>query len=94
MPSYTITINNAKKPISADPDTPLLWIIRDNLGLTRTKFGCGKGICGTCTVNYRGKSVRSCTLTIASALEGLICHCGTYSRIRKAIHLATNKKED
>jgi isoquinoline 1-oxidoreductase subunit alpha len=72
MPSYTLTINNVKKIISADSDTPLLWVLRDNLGLTGTKFGCGKGICGSCTVHYNGNSVRSCSLTIADAQEGNI----------------------
>ena len=72
MSTYTLTINNETKTISADPDTPLLWVIRDNLGLTGTKFGCGKGVCGACTVQYNGNSVRSCTLPIAAALEGNI----------------------
>lgn len=152
MPSYTLTINAVKRTVSADPDTPLLWILRDNLGLTGTKYGCGKGICGTCTVHYNGNAVRSCALPISSVLEGnivtieglsekgnhsvqqawmkldvpqcgycqsgqimaaadllsknenptdkdinvamqgVLCRCGTYSRIRKAIHLAANKQ--
>lgn len=154
MPSYTLTINNEKKVISADPETPLLWILRDILNLTGTKFGCGKGLCGACTVHYKGDQVRSCTLTIAAALEGnittieglsatevhpiqqawidldvpqcgycqsgqimaaaallskkskpseddidtamngIICRCGTYTRIRKAIQQAVKKLEE
>ncbi len=72
MPSYTLTINNYKKVISADPETPLLWILRDSLGLTGTKFGCGKGLCGACTIHYSGRAVRSCTFPVASALDGNI----------------------
>ncbi|MCP4977555.1 MAG: (2Fe-2S)-binding protein [Maribacter sp.] len=154
MPSYTLTINNEKKVISANPDTPLLWVLRDILDLTGTKFSCGIGSCGACTVHYKGNPVRSCTLTVATALEGnittieglsadgtqpiqqawkdldvsqcgycqsgqimaatallsknpkptendintamagIICRCGTYTRIRKAIQLAASKSEE
>ena len=72
MPSYTLNINNDKKVISADPDTPLLWVLRDILDLTGTKFGCGIGTCGVCVVHYKGNPVRSCTLPIAAALDGNI----------------------
>lgn len=152
MPSYTLTINAIKRTVSADSDTPLLWVLRDNLNLTGTKYGCGKGICGTCTVHYNGNAVRSCALPITSVLggnittieglsekenhpvqkawmeldvpqcgycqsgqimaaadllskngkptdkdinatmQGMLCRCGTYSRIRKAIHLAASKQ--
>ncbi len=152
MPSYTLTINAIKRTVSADSDTPLLWVLRDNLNLTGTKYGCGKGICGTCTVHYNGTAVRSCALPITSVLEGnivtieglseneshpvqkawmeldvpqcgycqsgqimaaadllsknenptdkdinaimqgMLCRCGTYSRIRKAIHLVASKQ--
>jgi len=154
MPSYTLTINNEKKVISSDPETPLLWVLRDILDLTGTKFSCGIGLCGACTVHYKGNPVRSCTLTIVSALEGnintieglsadgiqpiqqawkdldvsqcgycqsgqimaaaallsknpkptendinaamagVVCRCGTYTRIRKAIQLVANKLEE
>lgn len=138
------------KPVSADvePDTPLLWVIRDTLGLTGTKFGCGVSSCGACTVHVDGVATRTCTLPVedvagqsVTTIEGLadgdtlhrvqqawldqqvpqcgycqsgmimaaaalltenpkpsdediddaidnICRCGTYSRIRKAIHQA------
>lgn len=72
MPSYTLTINNVKKTVSVDSDTPLLWVLRDSLSLTGTKYGCGIGMCGTCTILHDGKAVRSCTLTIAAAVEGNI----------------------
>jgi len=72
LASYTLRINNIQKEITAAPDTPLLWILRDELGLTGTKYGCGKGQCGTCTIHYNGNAVRACTLPVSSALEGNI----------------------
>lgn len=72
MPSYTLTVNNVRKTISVDSDTPLLWVLRDELGLTGTKYGCGQGLCGSCTVQHKGNAIRSCTITVASALEGNI----------------------
>jgi isoquinoline 1-oxidoreductase alpha subunit len=54
------TLNNNPVSIDADPKTPLLWVIRDRLGLTGTKYGCGAGLCGACTVHIDGKAVRSC----------------------------------
>jgi isoquinoline 1-oxidoreductase alpha subunit len=54
------TLNNNPVSIDADPKTPLLWVIRDRLGLTGTKYGCGAGLCGACTVHVDGKAVRSC----------------------------------
>jgi len=134
--------------VSVDEDTPLLWVLRDELGLTGTKFGCGRGLCGSCTVHLNGESTRSCMTTVDYAegndittIEGLspdvthfiqeawiaeevpqcgycqsgqvmaaaallernpnpsdqdidvgmkmnLCRCGTYQRIRKAIHRA------
>lgn len=69
MPSYTITVNNLEKTVSVDADTPLLWVLRDKLGLTGAKYGCGKGLCGACTVQYKGNAIKSCTLPIAAVLE-------------------------
>jgi aerobic-type carbon monoxide dehydrogenase small subunit (CoxS/CutS family) len=144
----TITVNNQMVNVDADPDTPLLWVLRDNLGMTGTKFGCGMALCGACTVHIDGNATRSCVLPLSAAagksittIEGLskdrshavqkawleidvpqcgycqsgqimsaaallkknpqpndadidaamsgnICRCGTYPRIRKAIHRA------
>jgi isoquinoline 1-oxidoreductase alpha subunit len=143
----TLSINGRPHPIDADSDVPLLWVLRDDLGLTGTKFGCGMGLCGACTVLVDGVPQRSCTLTAAAVagksittIEGLsahrdhpvqkawiaesvpqcgycqsgmiltavallrrtphpsdadidgamtnICRCGTYDRVRKAIHRA------
>jgi isoquinoline 1-oxidoreductase alpha subunit len=149
----TITVNTKKYEVDAIPSTPLLWVIRDIIGLTGTKFGCGISQCGACTIHLNGKATRSCVTPISMAegkqittIEGLtdsvghrlqkawlaedapqcgycqsgqlmsaaallhekpnptdadidtamainICRCGTYQRIRKAIHLAATLKE-
>jgi len=144
-------VNGRRHDLDVSPDMPLLWVLRENLGLTGTKFGCGLGQCGACTVHLDGNAVRSCT-TLASgaagkkvitieglsptsshplqtawvaeqvpqcgycqsgqlmsaaalltktprptdaqidaAMSGNICRCGTYQRIRKAIHRAANQ---
>ncbi len=141
----TLTINGQSRSADVEPDTPLLWTLRDALGLTGTKFGCGVGLCGACTVHVDGQATRSCILPASAAqgkqittIEGLskagehpvqkawiahdvpqcgycqpgmimaaaalleakpnptdadidtaitnICRCGTYARIRQAIH--------
>ncbi len=67
MPSFTI--NDQPMQFALDPDTPLLWALRDAANLTGTKYGCGTGDCGTCTVDIDGKAVRSCQISIGS-IEG------------------------
>jgi len=64
-----ITVNGAKRTANVDDDTPLVWVLRDTLGLTGTKFGCGMGVCGSCTILENGKAVRSCQIP-ASAAKG------------------------
>ena len=150
MASYTLTINNQTFTVDASPDTPLLWVLRDELELKGTKFGCGKAQCGACTVHLNGAPIRSCSLPISAvkgkvttieglssdgshalqkawveldvpqcgycqagqlmsaaallakkpnptdadidtAMSGNLCRCGTYTRIRQAIHLAAQK---
>ncbi len=141
-----IIVNGKKYQVDVDSDTPLLWVLRENLGLTGTKFGCGIAQCGACTIHVDGQPIRSCITPIASvkekkittieglsadgshpiqkawiaeevpqcgycqsgqimsaaallaakpkpsdadidaALSGNICRCGTYQRIRRAIH--------
>lgn len=152
MASFTLTVNNQKHVVEVDPDTPLLWVLRDELELKGTKFGCGIAQCGACTVHFNGNAVRSCSLPVSAATKGKIttieglssdashpvqqawmetdvpqcgycqagqimsavallakkpnpteadidiamsgnlCRCGTYTRIRQAIHLAAQKK--
>lgn len=65
----SFTFNGKPVTVEADPATPLLWIIRDHLGATGTKYGCGAGLCGACTVHVNGKAERSCQMQ-ASALQG------------------------
>ncbi|MBI2404402.1 MAG: (2Fe-2S)-binding protein [Gemmatimonadetes bacterium] len=147
MPSYTLTVNGKQQTVDVAADTPLLWVLRDNLGLTGTKYGCGIAQCGACTVHLGGVATRSCMTPISAVggkpvttIEGLsssgshpvrqawiaedvpqcgycqpgqlmaaaallartprptdaqidaamtnICRCGTYQRIRAAIHRA------
>lgn len=141
-----LVVNGKKHLVDVEPDTPLLWVIREKLGLTGTKYGCGEGICGSCTVLIDGKAERSCQMPVKDAkgknittiegvpkdhpikkawlaeevsqcgwcqpgqimsavalirekpkptdgdidraMEGNICRCGTYQRIRAAIHTA------
>ena len=150
MAKISLTVNGKKQTVDVPPETPLLWVLRDSLDLTGTKYGCGIGVCGSCTVHLDGEAVRSCSITIASCqgksvttIEGLspdlshpiqkawleldvpqcgycqpgiimsaaallkqkklptdadidagitnLCRCGTYNRVRKAIHLAAGK---
>jgi isoquinoline 1-oxidoreductase alpha subunit len=141
-------VNGRPQSVDAPPDTPLLWVLRENLGLTGTKFGCGMALCGACTVHVDGDAIRSCVRPVSSvagkdvltieglspdgshplqqawiaedvpqcgycqsgqimaalallkekarpsdadiddAMSGNICRCGTYGRIRRAIHRA------
>jgi isoquinoline 1-oxidoreductase subunit alpha len=63
----TITVNGEKRTFSGDPSMPLLWYLRDEVGLTGTKFGCGAGVCGACTIHVDGEAMRSCLTTIEMA---------------------------
>ncbi len=151
MAQYSLKVNGKTFKVEADPQMPLLWVLRDNLGLTGSKYGCGIGQCGACTVHINGEPMRSCSLPIDgvgkakittieglstdgshpvqkawesvdvpqcgycqagqimtaaallkknpkpsdtdidSAMAGNICRCGTYNRIREAIHQAAQK---
>lgn len=148
MPTYTLDVNNKNYTVDVDQQMPLLWVIRDFIGLTGTKFGCGIAQCGACTIHIDGSPVRSCSFPVAGAvgkkittiegvsqnidhavqkawielqvpqcgycqsgqimaavallkrtpkptdkdidgaMQGILCRCGTYQRIRKAIHRA------
>jgi len=146
---FTLDVNGSAHTVDVDADTPLLWVLRDDIGLKGTKFGCGIGLCGACTVHLDGVPVRACGVTVAgvkkaavttiegigngaigarlqrawldvdviqcgycqagqimsaaallahnsapsdadidSAMDGNLCRCGTYLRIREAIKLA------
>ncbi|MCL4171409.1 UNVERIFIED_CONTAM: hypothetical protein GTU68_035849, partial [Idotea baltica] len=66
MADFSINVNGQSKNVSVDPDTPLLWVLRDELNLVGTKYGCGIAQCGACTVHLNGKAVRSCLLPIVA----------------------------
>ncbi|MCA1748206.1 MAG: 2Fe-2S iron-sulfur cluster binding domain-containing protein [Sphingomonadales bacterium] len=95
-----MTVNGQPVHYRMDPRTPLLWALRDASNLTGTKYGCGIGVCGACTVHIDGEAVRSCQVTLAEAEDAdpsddeidaaitNLCRCGTYPRIREAIRLA------
>jgi isoquinoline 1-oxidoreductase alpha subunit len=70
--AYTIEVNGAKRTVDVDGDMPLLWVLRDELDLKGSKFGCGAGLCGACTVHIDGKAVRSCLVTVASVHDGAV----------------------
>ncbi|HET7706228.1 MAG TPA: (2Fe-2S)-binding protein [Thermoanaerobaculia bacterium] len=151
MADIRLTVNGKVKTITASPDTPLLWVLRDELALTGTKFGCGMGLCGACTVIANGEAIRSCSTNVGDvsgqkittieglsadashpvqkawmvenvaqcgycqagqimsavvllakhpnptdedineAMSGNLCRCGTYNRIRSAIHRAAEE---
>jgi isoquinoline 1-oxidoreductase alpha subunit len=68
-PLYKLNINGTEHEVDAAPEMPLLWVLRDVVGLTGTKFGCGIGLCGACTVHLSGKPVRSCLLAVSAIGE-------------------------
>jgi isoquinoline 1-oxidoreductase alpha subunit len=72
MAKYSINVNGQSHTVDAMDDMPLLWVLRDIIGLRGTKFGCGKALCGACTVHLNGSPVRSCSLPVSSVGEGEI----------------------
>ena len=88
--AITLTVNGQVRSLDVEPDTPLLWAIRDTLGLTGTKFGCGVAACGACTVHINGKAERSCSIPVSSiegsaitTIEGLAVG-GTLNAVQQA----------
>lgn len=67
MSAFTLNVNGAQQSVDAEPEMPLLWVLRDVLNLTGTKFGCGMGLCGACTILMDGMAVRSCITPVSSA---------------------------
>ena len=96
MATISLTVNARAVSIEADPEMPLLWALRDSLGLLGTKFGCGGGFCGACTVHVDGAATRSCTLPLSRAtgraivtIEGLTSAAGVGNRdsgVGNALH--------
>ena len=85
-----LTVNGQQHQVDVEPDTPLLWVIREQLGMTGTKYGCGIAQCGACTVHIDGQAVRSCSLPVSEAdgkqittIEGL-AHNGMLHAVQKA----------
>ena len=72
MPVYTLQINGKPQTADVDADTPLLWVLRDHMGLVGTKFGCGIAQCGACTVHMNGTAVRSCSLPVSAIKTAVI----------------------
>jgi isoquinoline 1-oxidoreductase alpha subunit len=72
MATYSLNINNQNIVVDVDPDTPMLWVLRDSLDMVGTKFGCGAGACGACTVHINGAAVRSCQLPVSAVGEANI----------------------
>ncbi|PZX55541.1 (2Fe-2S)-binding protein [Algoriphagus chordae] len=72
MAKYTLTVNGGSKEVDAAADMPLLWVIRDLLGMKGTKFGCGQSLCGACTVHLDGVAIRSCSIPISEVGDGQI----------------------
>jgi isoquinoline 1-oxidoreductase alpha subunit len=93
----TLNINGSQHEVDADPETPILWVLRDTLGLTGTKFGCGAALCGACTVHLGGEAVRSCSTPLSAAQGAKITTVekvtdGT-DRIGAAVHAAWVKND-
>jgi len=73
MAVYNLTINGKKHQVDVDPDTPMLWVLRDHINLVGTKYGCGIGQCGACTVHLDGNAVRSCSLSVDKVQDQKRC---------------------
>lgn len=93
----TLHVNGRSQPVDADPSTPVLWALRDHLGLTGTKFGCGAAQCGACTVHLDGQAVRSCVTPIAAAQGRRITTIEAVTagadRVGSAVHAAWVKHD-
>jgi len=85
----SLNINGSRHEVQADPDTPLLWVLRDFVALTGTKFGCGAGLCGACTVHLDGNPIRSCQTPISAVVDSKITTIeGVSGKASDAVHAA------
>jgi isoquinoline 1-oxidoreductase alpha subunit len=91
----SLTVNGKARQVNVDPDTPLLWVLRDTLGMTGTKFGCGAALCGACTVHVSGQAVRSCTTPVSDAAGKTITtiEAVNTNRVGKAVQAAWVKHD-
>lgn len=80
--AVTFTLNGKSTTVEVDPQMPLLWVLRDTLNMTGTKFGCGMALCGACTVHINGEATRSCITTISSVAGKKITTISDFPRIR------------
>ncbi len=89
----TLNVNGRRQQADVDPDTPLLWVLRDSLQLTGTKYGCGQGLCGACTVHVDGVPMRSCSLPVSAVAGKKITTIETVDagRVGKAVQAAWEK---
>ena len=83
MPNYTLRINRQTRIVNVAADTPLLWVLRDELGLRGTKFGCGKAFCGACTVHLSGAPVRSCSVPVSAVGAAAVTTIEGLAEVRK-----------
>lgn len=91
---YTLKINGKAQEVEAEPGTPLLWVIRDELDLTGTKFGCGVAACGACTVHFQGAPIRSCSFPIDAVGDSEITTIeGLEDNTAKVVQAAWNEKD-
>ena len=86
----TLNINGQDRQVNADPSTPILWALRDTLGMTGTKFGCGAALCGACTVHLNGQAIRSCVTPISAAagqkITTIEAVTGGADKVGQAVH--------
>lgn len=91
MASYTLQVNSKKYTVDVDPTTPVLWVLRDHLNLVGTKYGCGVGSCGACTIHLNGRALKSCQLPVSAVgaqaittIEGVVSENGELHPVQKA----------
>jgi isoquinoline 1-oxidoreductase alpha subunit len=93
----TLNVNGRDSQVDVDPGTPILWTLRDTLGMTGTKFGCGAALCGACTVHLNGQAIRSCITPISAAAGGKITTIeavtGGGDKVGQAVHAAWVKHD-